>query len=339
MSEGKQVHDAWAGMGGERSDGEWRVVITDSNFGSDDIEREELGEGVHLVKASAHTAEEVIAAGEGAVGLLVQWAPITRRVLEALPTVRYVVRYGVGLDNIDLVAARDLGVAVLNVDDYCIDEVASHATAMIEARARRLFAYDGQVKGGGWSPDDVESPVPAPREAVGIAGLGRIGRAVAARIVALGHPVFYWDPYLAESSEGVIDDRIARVDTLLTLAENVRHLSLHVPATAETIGMVTTPVLDALGDDGHVVNTARGSLVDEPALLRWLERGRAWASLDVLGNEPPDGTSRALAMHARVTVTPHVAYRSTGSPAVLRLRAATLMARLLSTASLEIRAE
>jgi D-3-phosphoglycerate dehydrogenase len=303
------------------------VVITDSNFGSDELERDVLGDGFVVRCGQARDEDAVVAIAGDAAALLVQWAPITERVLERLPAVRVVVRYGIGLDNIDLDAAARRGVEVRNIDDYCIDEVACHAVSMIGAVNRRLTDYGRAVGAGAWAPDLAPDPVPVPDDAVGIVGLGRIGRAVASRLRALGHPVVAWDPYA--TSEAF--DGVARDDSILAVAAQVNHLTIHAPATPETDGLVDLEVLTALGPDGHLVNTSRGDAVDESSLLLALDtRKVGWASLDVLSSEPPIGVAARLAAHPRVLVTPHVAYRSRASVSRLRRSAALAVREALS---------
>lgn len=304
----------------------WRVVVTDSSFDGLDLEREELGEEVTLCGSQARTAEEVIAAGTGADGLLVQWAPVTAEVLSALPNTRAVVRYGIGLDNIDLAAAERFGVRVGNVVDYCTAEVATHAVAMILGRTRRLGVYDAGVKAGRWEPTEA-LPAVAATEVVGVVGLGRIGRVVARSLAGLGYRVLFWDPF---RPPGPALPGVEEAGSLEELAEVAGHVTLHVPAGPETAGLVGRSLLRRLGPDGHLVNTARGALVDEVALLQALEeRTLGWASLDVLANEPPAGVSAQLAAHPRVTMSPHVAYRSAESEDRLRRSAARLLRNFL----------
>ncbi len=302
-----------------------KIVITDTNLGDGSHEVAELGEGYDVTLAGVLTEDEVIASAQDAEGLLVQWAPITDRVLEALPGVRAVVRYGIGLDNIDLAAAERRGVAVSNVDDYCIDEVADHAAASIYAHSRRLTVAARRVAEHGWSTAGIAAPLPPAQDPVGMAGFGRIGRAVAARVAALGFPVHMWDPFATD-----IPGDVTRHETLAGLAEAVNHLTLHMPSTDETAGAVDAGVLAALGAGGHLVNTARGALVDEDALLAALDAETlGFASLDVLTSEPPTDVAAKVAAHPRVLVNPHIAYLSTESLPQLRIRAARRLAVLL----------
>jgi D-3-phosphoglycerate dehydrogenase len=297
------------------------VVITDSDFGDDSIEREVLGSDFSLRQADALDPAAVVTAAAGAAGLLVQWARITAEVFEALDSLEIVVRYGIGLDNIDLEAARAHGVEVRNVDDYCIDEVADHTAAAVRSAGRRLTAYDRCVKEGAWGPHLVSPPLPPGEDPVGVAGFGRIGSAVSSRLIAAGHPVLVWDPP-AEERAG--EAGIETAATLAQLAERVNHLCLHIPSSPQTAGIVDREILERLGPSGHLVNSARGQLIVESDLLAWLERHpAASASLDVFATEPPAGESAIVAHHPQVLATPHVAYLSTASLPRLRRTAAT----------------
>lgn len=302
------------------------IVITDSNLGDGSHEKAELEPTFIVHRHDVTTEDEVVSVAQGADGLLVQWAPITDGVLAQLPDLKAIVRYGIGLDNIDLEAAARRGVAVSNVDDYCLAEVADHAAAAIYAHNRRLVAGARNFAEHGWTTAGITSPLPPGQDPVGIAGFGRIGRSLAARVSALGFPVHVWDPYLDE-----VPSDVTRHDTLEDLAAAVHHLSLHMPSTEQTAGLIGGGILEALGAGGHLVNTARGALVDESALLQALDSGTlGFASLDVLSSEPPTGTAATLADHPRVLITPHTAYLSTESLPQLRLRAAQILAELLT---------
>lgn len=303
-----------------------RIVITDSNLGDGSHERAELGEGYVVEKHDVLTEDEVIAVAANADGILVQWAPITERVLAGLPQLRAVVRYGIGIDNIDTAAASRHGVAVSNVDDYCIDEVADQAAAAVYAQNRRLVPAARSCATNGWTTQGIDQPRPPGEDPVGIAGFGRIGQAVGERLSRLGFPVHVWDPFLREPP-----DWVTVHSDLVGLARAAMHLTMHIPLTPETAGLVDAEVLAALGPHGHLVNTARGGLVDERALVAALDAATlGFATLDVLAEEPPSGTSADLAGHDRVMVTPHTAYLSTRSLPQLRIRAARRLATLLA---------
>jgi D-3-phosphoglycerate dehydrogenase len=306
-----------------------KVVIADTNLGDGSIEREVLTPQFELEVADVKTGEGVIAVAGEADGLLVQWAPITDEVLAALPNLKAIVRYGIGLDNIDVDAAAARGVAVHNVDDYCLDEVADHSVASIYAHNRRLGLAGRQVVEDGWSLAGIPQPLPPGKDPVGIAGFGRIGREAAARVAALGFPVHVWDPFIDKFPRDVSSH-----ETLLELAGAVNHLTLHMPLTADTAAMIDRTVLGALGAGGHLVNTARGGLVNEDDLLAALGEGTlGFASLDVFSSEPPTGVAAEIAVHRRVLATPHMAYLSTESLPLLQRRAAEIMRDALAGAN------
>ena len=307
-----------------------RIAITDCDFGDGEIEAMLLGEDFDLSVHQAKTRDEVIAAGEGAVGLFVQWARIDATVLDALPSVRAIVRYGIGLDNIDLEAARARGVSVSNVDDYCIDEVALHAAGCVVAANRRFWEFDRAIRDGGWAPGLAPTPKPPEQDPVGVVGMGRIGRVVARLLGDWGYPVFFWDPVLSDAD---LPSGVTRVASLTELAQIVNHLTLHVPLLDSTRHIVGEEILNLLGRDGHLINVSRGGLVDEESLLSALDEGAlGGASLDVLAEEPPPSgsISSRLTQHPRVMVTPHVAYLSTKAIHTLRVHAAKKMLELLS---------
>ena len=298
-----------------------RVVITECDLGQGEIEREELGEEHELVVLRARNRQQVMAGIDGADVLMVQYASIDDEVMSAVPSLKGIVRYGMGLDNIDLDAASERGIVVKNVDDFCVDEVADHAVAMIVSAHRGLWILDRAVKAGGWGPDLEPAPAPPDETVVGLAGFGRIGQRVAHQLNRLGFGIAFWDPFLKEPAP----PHARQVGSLHELATECSYLTLHVPLTRDTKGLIGGAVLAALGPHGHLINTGRGGLVDERALLDALELGKiSSASLDVLDIEPPAGstTSAALARHGRVLVTPHIAYLSTRSVPILRRNAA-----------------
>lgn len=307
------------------------VAITDCRGFPDPgaLEQQALGDDVDVRVGDVMTEDDVVRHATDADGIMVNMAPVTASVLERLPRLRAVVRYGVGMDNVDTRRAAELGVVALNVADYCVSEVAHHAVSMISATGRRLPWFARSVVEGEWSSAVAPPPVPVEKDPVGIVGFGRIGQRAAAMASALGHPVVAYDPYVPASRF----THIRRATSLHALAEEVNHLSLHTPLDDSTRGMVDADVLRLLGPDGHLVNTARGGLVDDGALLDVLnQQSLLWASLDVLPTEPPTGAMLELARHPRATVTPHVAYLSTESLPRLRTRAAGKLRSALDAA-------
>jgi D-3-phosphoglycerate dehydrogenase / 2-oxoglutarate reductase len=299
------------------------VVITDCDHGSVDPERQVLeGHDVELRLLQCRTPGEVAEQAGDAEVLINQYVPITAEVLDALPSCRLVVRYGVGVDNVDLDAAAARGVWVANVPDYGREEVADHTLALAMALLRGVAVLDRSVRAGGW---DLEPARPLRRLGTltyGVVGCGAIGSAVAARAAALGMRVLGHDP--AGCAPPI---RPLPLAELLAAADVV---SLHAALTAESHHLIGAAALAAMKPTAYLVNTARGGLVDGAALLAALEAGRlAGAALDVLEREPPDELGWKLARHPRVVVTPHAAWYSEEAFLTLKTEVAREALRVL----------
>jgi len=296
-----------------------KVLITDFDFPDIALERALFGEaGVDLVDAQCRTEDQLIAAGRDCDALLVQYAPVTARVLTALPRVGIVSRYGAGFDTVDIAACAQHGVWVANSPDYGVGEVATHALAMALALLRHLAIYDRDVKAGRWS---YLSPGPVRRASeltVGILGLGRIGKRFAHLARNSFGRVIACDPYIIDGDFPAYVQRVA-LDALFEQADVV---SLHVPLNDETRAMVNAHLLARMRRGSLLVNTARGAVVDIAALLAALENGTLdGAALDVLPVEPV-AVDQPLARHPRVLLTPHAAFYSTAAEVELRTKAA-----------------
>ena len=295
------------------------VLVTDADYESLDIERDVLGAaGHHLVVAYCRTPDDVIKAAAGFEALLVQYAPITAHVLEALPRLRLVSRYGVGVDVVDAEAAAAHGVWVCNVPDYGTAEVALHAVAMLLALLRNLPGHDRDVRAGRWDYH-LGGPLRRPSSlTLGVVGLGRIGRTTAERAAPWFGAVVGYDPYLPD---GAWPERLERLD-LPDVFSRSSAVTLHLPLTDATRALVGAALLGQMANGSYLVNTARGGLIDLEALLAALDSGRlAGAALDVLPEEPPPA-DHPLLSHPRALITPHVAWYSTDAEIELRQKAA-----------------
>jgi D-3-phosphoglycerate dehydrogenase len=284
------------------------IVVTDQSFGgTPHADAIAARNGAQLRAHQAVTEAETIAAVAGADVVLVQYAPITAAVLDALNPGACVIRYGIGYDNIDVAAAAGRGIRVAVVPDYGVDTVADHAVALVYASARRIPQYDALLRAsrGAVAPDAVGSFDELASTTIGLVGTGRIGRAVAARLAPSGVRLIAYDPFADPAdTPGVkllpLDEVLARADIL----------SLHAPATPETHRLIRAETIARMKSTAVVVNTARGSLVDTDDLAAALTAGRlAGAALDVLDPEPlpPDSP---LWDAPNVVMTPHVAFYS-----------------------------
>lgn len=295
------------------------VLITDSEYADMAVEVEVLsGAGLTVERRDCRTEADVIAAATatGASALLVQYAPVTAAVLSALPEVRIVSRYGTGFDNVDVHAAQERGVWVTNVPIYGTDEVAVHTYTLMLACCRGLSFYDGARRRGEW-------PVPAVilphlRDlAVGVIGAGRVGRRVAELASATFGAVGWYDPFPVEPIPGAV--RHTLIDDLLA-ASNV--ITVHLPLTTETTGILRYRELKLLKEPRIVINAARGAIIDEPDLTRAVEDGTLFAAgLDVLAKEPADPKGPLLGSD-RVIASPHAAWASEAALLDVRRHAA-----------------
>jgi D-3-phosphoglycerate dehydrogenase len=233
--------------------------------------------------------------------------PVTEEDLSMLPALRVVATPNVGVDHIDVDAATRRGVWVCNVPDYCVDEVADHALALLLALVRGVVELDRSVRTGRWRHDAAGRLRTIAGLRLGIVGFGRIGRAFAQRARALGMAVTVHDPYLTDADIEAAGAHPASLEELLRTSDAV---SLHVPLTEGTRGLLGRRELDLLPKGAYLVNVSRGGLVETDALLEALAGGRlAGAALDVLEVEPP--SHRAPAPSApRLVVTPHAAWYS-----------------------------
>ena len=271
----------------------------------------------------ARTEGEYLERCGDADGLLIQYGAVTRRVFEGLPRVRVVVRYGVGVDGIDVAAATDHGVPVVNVPDYGTDEVANHAVALLLALARKITRLDRQTRSGGWDVFRVGPVTRLAGQTVGILGCGRIGSAVARKLGGFDVRLLGCDPYVGSFPPGVQPVAFERL-----LAES-DYITIHCPLTHETRHAFGAGSFARMRPTAVLINTARGGIVDTAALVDALQQGfLAGAGLDVLEQEPLDPASPLLRMEQAI-VTPHAAWYSEEGRSDLKRRAAEEAVRVL----------
>jgi phosphoglycerate dehydrogenase-like enzyme len=236
-------------------------------------------------------------------------------VLDALPGVRLISRLGIGYDMIDVEAATERGVAVANTPDYCIEEVACHTLALVLDQARGVVALDAAVRAGRWAAAKSYPDAARPSTTVvAVIGYGRIGARVAAGLAGLGFRVLVHDRYVADRAVREAGHTPVSLSEALAGADIV---TLHVPLTAETQHMIDARALAGMRRGARLVNTCRGGLVDEAALVAALESGQlAGAGLDVFEAEPPSAESPLRSL-STVTLSPHAAWYSAAALADL----------------------
>ena len=285
-----------------------RLVITDSTFPQLLHEQEVAKKhGLAFETHQCKTTEQVIQATRGAQAVLVQFAPFGADVIRGLAPGATIVRYGVGYDNVDVKFAVAQGHRVCYVPDYCIEEVADHTCALMLSGLRKLSQLDASVRAGDWKAVSVCRPLkPFDSTIVGFVGMGRIGRAVSARLKAFGFQFVVADPMLGKDDAAAMGVRLVALDELLAEADVI---SLHVPSTSATRGMINATSLAKMRAGALIVNCSRGDLIDETALAFVLQSERVSAALDVFREEPLPAAS-SLRSSPNLLLTPHAAWYS-----------------------------
>ena len=272
--------------------------------------------------------DEVIGRARDADALIVSSTPVTRGVMSALEGLKVVVRTGVGYDVIDVSAATDLGVIVVNVPDIWVREVANHALALLLAWNRKIITLDRNVHAGKWGggvPGTWTGSLHG--ETVGIVGLGNIGSAFARRVAAFETKVIAHDPYVEDSRFRALG--VERV-SLEALAERSDYVSVHTLLNAETRHLIGEAFFKRMKPTAILINTSRGPVVDELALTKALKDKRlAGAALDVWEREPVAADNPLLGMD-NVIATPHAAYFSSPAVAEVPRRCGEEVARVLT---------
>lgn len=294
-----------------------------------EIEAPIFGDQVKLVLAGAMTEEALLPHLKDADGILLfhDISLLTEPTFAAAPNLRVVVRAGVGYNNVDLDAANRHGVIVCNVPDYGTEEVADHAIMMLLAITRRLVHCHNTIRAGTWH---YELALGSPRlrgKTLGLVGCGRIGSATALRAKAFGLDVVFHDPYLPRGIDKALG--IRRVNTLAELLEQSHFVSLHSYLDASTHHLINAETLAQMRPGAYLVNTARGPIIEQAALVEALDRAHlAGAALDVVEREPLD--DERLRFHPKVILTPHSAFYSVEGFVELRTKAAEELKRVLN---------
>ena len=304
------------------------IAITDSPFPSLDPAKKALTRlDPEYRMANSASADDILAVARDADAILVTYAKLAGELLRQLKSCKAIGRFGLGVDNIDLPAAKELGIAVNYVPDYCLREVSDHAMALLLGLARKVPFSNKLVQSGRW---EVPPIVPLRRlesQTLGLIGFGNIPRALTPKAKAFGFKVLTHDPFVktdalaAAGVEGVsFDELLARSD----------FVSVHAPLLPSTRGLMNAAVFAKMKKGAYLINTARGPLVDEPALIAALDSGQlGGAGLDVVTTEPL-GKDSPLLGRDNVILTPHTAFYSVEALEELQTKCASDVARVLS---------
>jgi D-3-phosphoglycerate dehydrogenase len=304
------------------------IAVTDSPFPSLVPAKAALARvDPELRMAKSASAEDILAAARDADAILVTYAKLPGELLRQLTRCKAIGRFGLGVDNIDIPAAAALGISVTYVPDYCMQEVSDHAMALLLATARKVPLSNKLVQSGRW---EVPPIVPIHRlsgRVLGLVGFGNIPRALAPKARAFGLRVVTHDPYVSPdvlSAAGV--DGVS-FDRLLEMSDFV---SIHAPLMPATRGLFNADVFHKMKKGAVLINTARGPLVDEAALIAALDTGQlGGAALDVVTTEPLTKDSKLLGRD-NVILTPHTAFYSVEALEELQTKCAADVARVLS---------
>ncbi len=299
------------------------VVITDHSFENLALEEAVLAPlGCRIITRVWKTEEELIELVGEADCVITQFAPLKAPVIEGMRHARAIIRYGIGVDNVNLEVAGRRGIPVCNVPDYCTDEVADHTLALMLSLTRRIAQISSQIRSGiPWTGIDVSGMVSLKNCVVGIVGFGRIGREVAARLRGFKCRILTHDPVVTSTEVEAVGARLVSLEEILGLSDVI---TLHCPATPETRHLICRDTLNRMKRGVMLINVARGSVVKEADLVAALRDGHvAAAGLDVTDPEPIGDSSPLLSME-NVLITHHVAAWSPNAVRHLRTRVAEI---------------
>jgi D-3-phosphoglycerate dehydrogenase len=303
-----------------------KVVVINADYPHYKIEKDILNPfSINLVSVDTHSEDELISAIQDADAVLVRETALNKDAIHAMEDCKVIVRYGVGVDNIDLDAAQEKGIYVANVPDYGSEEVADQALALLMSVSRRTVTRDREVRSGVWGVGGKE-PIHSFRgRTIGIIGYGRIGRTFHRKVSGLGFGrVLVHDPYLKTEVDGV--EKVSLED----LCEQSDVISLHSPLTKENYHIINQENLSKMKENAILINTSRGGLIDEEALTEALKNNCIFgAGLDVFEQEPPD-LSSPLFQLSNIVVTDHTGWYSEDSLQELQRKAAQEVARVFS---------
>ena len=304
-----------------------KVVLTDQVFPTVDVEREIFGgAGGKLEILPDASPETIRAEAAEADAILTTYAAIDADTVAALKNCKVIARYGIGVDNIDLDAARAAGITVTNVPDYCVEEVADHTIALLLAVWRKIAMGNQVVRNDGWGIAQLRPVRRLRGRQLGMIGFGHIGRAVAARASTFGLELRVFDPYIDESA--LTGTGVSRIEELEELLASSDIITIHAPLTSGTKGLIDAEAIDKMKDGAVLINTSRGPIVDTKSVAVALETGKlSGAGLDVFDEEPPDAA--LLSSLETLVATPHAAFYSDEAITESQTKAATSIVTVL----------
>ncbi len=282
-----------------------------------------------IIEADWSTEDDIIKAAKDADAILTDAAKMTRQVINSLVKCKVIVSYGIGYDHIDVDAATDNGIPVVNIPDFCLEEVSNHAIALLLTCAKKLIFMNDGTKSGHWAEcKQAQAPMGSiSGQTLGLIGCGKIGRLVARKAQCFGLKILGHDPYLSKSTAMECGITLVSLSELLSEAD---YISVHTLSNQETRHLIGEKELRRMKSSAFLINTSRGSIINEVALIKALEeKWIAGAGLDVFEQEPVDSNNPLLKMN-NVVVTPHSAYYSDNALKRVRTSVGKEAARVLS---------
>lgn len=304
----------------------YKIVVTDYYYPNFDIETrvlKQLGDETEVIDCTkiipggAKTPEQLLPFVKGADALIVQFAKINSQVIDQMDRCKVIARYAIGVDNIDVEAATRKNIYVANAPGYCANEVADTAIAHILNAMRRITRARDLLLQGSFTMDAIQPMKRLEDCTIGLLGFGNIARNLANKIEPFFKKLIVFDPYFSNQKEYPrfnflpFEEVLAKADVI----------SIHVPLNDSTRNSISKKEFDLMRNGVVLVNTSRGAIIDEPALLKALESGKVgFCGLDVLATE--DFMNSPLLRHPFVAITPHIAWSSEGSRADLQEKTA-----------------
>lgn len=289
----------------------FKVTLVDHEWEDTQLEERMFEEaGLELQILQSREKERIIEAAKTSDALLILYADIDEDILKEAQEagrLQIVSRYGIGINMVDVKAAKACGIDVANVNDYCIDEVSDHSLAFILAAARRLIPYYNDTRAGHWDFKVTDLPIRSSKATVGLLGFGKIPRRLAEKLNAIGYNVMAYDPFVSEEDMHAVHVQKATVEEIIAESD---FISVHVPLIEATHHLLNREAFQAMKSSAYIINTARGPIIDEEAMIEALQNGEiAGAYLDVTETEPLPANS-PLRTLPNVVLSPHAAWYS-----------------------------
>lgn len=289
----------------------FKVTLVDHEWEDTQLEERMFEEaGLELQILQSREKESIIEAAKTSDALLILYADIDEDILKEAQEagrLQIVSRYGIGINMVDVAAAKACGIDVANVNDYCIDEVSDHSLAFILAAARRLIPYYNDTRAGHWDFKVADLPIRSSKATVGLLGFGKIPRRLAEKLNAIGYNVMAYDPFVGEEDMHAVHVQKATVEEIIAKSD---FISVHVPLIEATHHLLNREAFQAMKSNAYIINTARGPIIDEEAMIEALQNGEiAGAYLDVTETEPLPANS-PLRTLPNVVLSPHAAWYS-----------------------------